>query len=144
MTGVTKVESTERRPTDRRPATYRAHMPILWWLRRRSYILFVARELTSVSVAWFVVYLLVLVAAVARGEEAYHRFIDWSKNPVVLTVNVVALLFVLFHAVTWFNLAPKAMIVKVRGRKIPPRLVAIAHFGAWVVVSAVVAWIVLG
>ena len=144
MTGVTKVERTERRNSERRPATYRAHMPILWWLRRRSYLLFVARELSSVFVAWFVVYLLLLVAAVGRGEAAYLRFMHWSKNPLVLTVNVVALLFVLFHAVTWFNLAPKAMIVKVRGKRIPPPLIAIAHFGAWVVVSAVVAWIVLG
>ena len=134
MSGLTKIE----RPT------YRARMPILWWMRKRSYLLFVARELSSVFVAWFVVFLLLLVVAVARGEEAYRRFSDWSANPVVIGVNVVALLFVVFHAVTWFNLAPKAMIVKVRGKRLPPALVAIAHFGAWVVVSAVVAWIVLG
>jgi succinate dehydrogenase subunit C len=139
MTSATKIERTERRPP-----TYRAHMPILWWLRRRSYLLFVARELTSVFVAWFVVFLLLLVVAVARGEESYQRFIDWTANPVVLAVNVVALLSVLFHSVTWFNLAPKAMIVKIRGQRLPPALVAVAHFAAWVVVSAVVAWIVLG
>ena len=62
----------------------------------------------------------------------------------MLALNVVALLFVLLHAVTWFNLAPQAMVVKVRGRRLPPVLVAAAHFGAWAVVSAVVAWIVLG
>jgi fumarate reductase subunit C len=84
------------------------------------------------------------VVAVGRGDEEYRRFVDWSTNPVVLTFNVIAFLFVLFHAVTWFNLAPKAMIVKVRGKRLPPALVAVAHFGAWAVVSAVVAWIVLG
>jgi fumarate reductase subunit C len=126
------------------PRTYRAPVPILWWVRRRSYLLFVARELSSIFVAWFVVYLLLLVVAVARGEDAYRRFLDWSANPWVLAVNVVALLFVVFHAVTWFNLAPKAMVVKARGRRLPPAFVAVAHFGAWAVVSAVVAWIVLG
>jgi fumarate reductase subunit C len=119
-------------------------MPILWWLRRRSYLLFVAREVSSVFVAWFVVYLLLLVRAVGQGEDSYRRFLDWSANPFVLTLNVVTLLFVVLHAVTWFNLAPKAMVVKVRGRRLPPAFVAAAHFGAWAVVSAVVAWIVLG
>jgi len=128
--------------TQARP--YRAHMPLGWWLRRRSYMLFVAREVSSVFVAWFVVYLLLLVWAVSRGPDAYQRFLDWSANPIVLVVNIVALLFVLLHAVTWFRLAPQAMVVKVRGRRVPSVLVAAAHFGAWAVVSAVVAWIVLG
>jgi fumarate reductase subunit C len=136
MTGATDVERT--------PKTYRAHLPILWWLRRRSYLLFVVRELSSVFVAWFVVFLLLLVVSIARGEEAYRRFLDWSANPVVLAVNIVALLFVVYHALTWFNLAPKAMILNVRGRRVPPPLVAFAHFGAWLVVSIVVAWIVVG
>ena len=139
MTNTAKIQRTQERAP-----TYRAHMPILWWTRRRSYLMFVVRELSSVFVAWFVVFLLLLVFAVARGDEAYRRFIDWSANPVVLVVNIVALVFILFHAVTWFNLAPKAMVVNVRGRRVPPILVAVAHFGAWMVVSAVVAWIVLG
>jgi len=33
---------------------------------------------------------------------------------------------------------------RLRGWLVPPRLVAAAHFGAWLVASAVVAWIVLG
>jgi fumarate reductase subunit C len=139
MSHATKLETARLRP---RP--YRARMPILWWLRRRSYLLFVAREMSSVFVAWFVVYLLLLVRAVGQGEDSYRRFLDWSANPFVLTLNVVTLIFVVLHAVTWFNLAPKAMVVKVRGRRLPPVFVAAAHFGAWAVVSAVVAWIVLG
>ncbi len=126
------------------PRPYRRRVPILWWVRRRSYLLFVAREVSSVFVAWFVVFLLLLVRAVLSGEDAYRRFLDWTANPFVLALNVVALLFVLLHAVTWFNLAPQAMVVKVRGRRLPPVLIAAAHFGAWAVVSAVVAWIVLG
>jgi fumarate reductase subunit C len=61
----------------------------------------------------------------------------------VLALNVVALAFVLLHAVTWFNLAPKALVVRVHGRQVPPRAVAAGHFGAWLVVSAVVAVIVV-
>jgi fumarate reductase subunit C len=130
--------------TERTARPYRAHVPILWWVRRRSYMVFVVRELSSIFVAWFVVFLLLLVVAIARGEDAYRLFLQWSANPVVIAVNVVAFLFVVFHAVTWFNLAPRAMILKLRGRRVPPPLVAIVHFGAWAVVSIVVAWVVLG
>jgi fumarate reductase subunit C len=130
------------RSTPARP--YRQRMPIFWWARRPSYLLFVARELSSVFVAWFVVYLLLMVWAMGRGEEAYERFVSWSANPIVLTVNIVALAFVVLHSVTWFNLAPKAMVVKLRGRRVPASLVGAAHFGAWLVISAVVAVIVYG
>ena len=65
-------------------------------------------------------------------------------QPWVLALNVVALLFLLLHAVTWFNLAPRAMVVRVRGTRLPAAWVAAAHFAAWAVVSAVVAWIALG
>jgi fumarate reductase subunit C len=123
---------------------YRPRTGLLWWVHRRSYLLFVLRELSSVFVAWFVVYLVLLVAAVHAGSDAYAGFLAWSARPWVVALNVVALAFVVLHAVTWFSLAPKAMVVRVRGRRLPARMVAAGHFAAWVVVSAVVAWIVLG
>jgi fumarate reductase subunit C len=124
-------------------APYRAPVSLLWWLRRRSYFLFAVRELSSVFVAWFVVYLLLLGNAVASGETAYQRFLELSATPWMLALNLVALLFVVIHALTWFNLASQAMVVRVGRRRVPPMLVAAANYGAWVVVSAVVAWVVL-
>ena len=63
----------------------------------------------------------------------------------MIVLNVVALLFVLFHAVTWFNLTPQAMVVRLRGRR---RAVARhprrATTLGWVAVSAFVAWLVVG
>lgn len=115
-----------------------------WWVHRRSYLLFVLRELSSVFVAWFVVYLLLLVGAVHRGSDSYQGFLEWSGRPWMLLLNIVTLAFVLLHATTWFNLAPKAMVLRVGGRRLPTRAVAAAHFTAWAVTSAVVAWIVLG
>jgi hypothetical protein len=49
-----------------------------WWTRKRSYFVFVMRELSSIFVAWFVVYLLMLVSAFAGRERvlaAYHHAI---------------------------------------------------------------------
>ncbi|MGH3520633.1 MAG: hypothetical protein ACRDQ7_25330 [Haloechinothrix sp.] len=122
---------------------YRQPVSTFWWLRRRSYFLFVLRELSSVFVAWFVVFLLLLVNAVSAGSAEYQRFLDWSASPWVLAFNVIALAFVLLHAVTWFNLAPKAMVVRVRGWRIPSIAVLASHYLLWAAVSAIVLWVVL-
>ena len=37
----------------------------------------------------------------------------------MIALNVVALVFVLLHTVTWFGLTPQAMAVRVMGRKVP-------------------------
>jgi fumarate reductase subunit C len=131
-------------PARPRARTYQPRISRLWWVRRPSYLLFALRELSSLFVAWFVVYLLLLVAAVHGGSDSYHAFLEWGSSPWLLVVNVVALAFVVLHAITWFNLAPQAMVIRLRGRRVPSRMVAAGHFAAWVVVSAVVAWIVLG
>jgi fumarate reductase subunit C len=122
---------------------YHRPIPLFWWLERRSYLVFVLRELSSVFVAWFVVYLLLLINAVSGGSAEYERFLDRSGQSWLLAINVIAFLFVLLHAVTWFGLAPKAIVVRLRGRRVPPPLIAAAHYAAWLVLSAVIAWLVL-
>ena len=44
------------------PLTYRRPMSTWWWLRKRTYFVFVMRELSSIFIAWFVVFLLLLAA----------------------------------------------------------------------------------
>jgi fumarate reductase subunit C len=114
-----------------------------WWAKRRSYLLFMLREISCVFVAWFVVYLLLLVHASSSGPDSYARFLDWTANPLVVLVNVVAFIFLLLHAVTWLNLAPRAIVPRIRGRRVPARAVLAGHYAAWLVVSAAVAWVVM-
>lgn len=123
--------------------SYRPPVSLFWWLRRRSYLVFVLRELSSVFVAWFVVYLLLLVNAVSSGHDAYQRFLDWSASPWVIAGNVIAFAFVVLHAVTWFNLAPRAMVVRLFGRRVPPGVILAVHYLAWAVISAAVVWVIL-
>jgi fumarate reductase subunit C len=121
----------------RRPSTY-------WWLERRAYLSFITRELSSIFIAWFIVYMLLLVRAVSRGDVGYREFLVWSRHPVVMALNVVTLFFVVFHAVTWFNLAPKAMVVHVRGKRLPGSLISASNYAAWVAATALVVWLLLG
>src|SRR3954468_9707399 len=74
---------------------YRQPISRYWWAKRRSYLLFMLREISCVFVAWSVVYLLLLVHATSTGRDSYARFLDWSANPFVVSVNVVAFIFLL-------------------------------------------------
>jgi fumarate reductase subunit C len=120
-----------------RPSTY-------WWLKRRAYLAFITRELSSVFIAWFIVYLLLLIRAVSQGDASYRQFLAWSRHPLVLLLNVVTLFFVVFHAVTWFNLAPKAMVVRMGGKRVPASLISASNYLAWAGATALVLWLLLG
>jgi fumarate reductase subunit C len=125
------------------PRWFRPHVSTYWWLARGSYLIFILRELSSIFVAWSVVFLLLLVRAVSQGDSEYEAFLLRSGRPAVLLLNIVSLFFLVFHAVTWFNLAPKAMVVHLRGRPLPGRWIAASNYLAWAVVSALIAWAVL-
>jgi fumarate reductase subunit C len=122
---------------------YQRPVALFWWLERRSYLLFVLRELSSVFVAWFVVYLLLLVNAISDGAASYDRFVNWSGHWWVVAINVIAMIFVLLHTVTWFALAPRAMVLRLRGSRVPPRAIVAGHYLACLLLSAIVAWVVL-
>ena len=121
---------------------YRRPVSTWWWLRKRSYFLFVMRELSSIFIAWLVVYLLLLVAAVGRGQTAYEDFLDFAANPAVVVLNVVGFAFVVLHAITWFSLTPKAMDARLGNRPVPPAAVIASQYVGLVVVSAFVVWLV--
>jgi fumarate reductase subunit C len=122
---------------------YRRPISVWWWTRKRSYFLFVMRELSSLFIAWFVLYLLLLIRAVAHGEAAYDDFLDTAASPWLVAVNLVAFGFVVLHTVTWFSLTPKAMVVSLRGRRVPPAVIIGAQYAGLAVVSALVYWLVV-
>ena len=121
---------------------YRRPVPTWWWLRKRTYFVFVMRELSSIFIAWLVLYLVLLVRAVGRGEAAYDDFLDWAASPWLVALNLVAVGFVVLHTVTWFQLTPKAMVVRVGGHRVPPAAIIASQYAGLVVLSALVVWLV--
>jgi fumarate reductase subunit C len=151
------------------PITYRQPVSKLWWMKKRTYLLFVLRELSSIFVAWFAVFLMIMVVAIGRGEASYQNFLNWAASPIVIVVNVVALAFLILHTVTWFALTPQAMVVRgpgsrraltmkevnVAGRwvsaatvvrvggRLPAAAVIASQYAGLIVVSAFIVWLVL-
>jgi fumarate reductase subunit C len=129
-------------PPTAEPRLYRRPVSTWWWTRKRSYFVFVMRELSSIFVAWFVGYLLAFVYAVGEGAAAYQDFLDGATAPWVVVVNVVGSVFLVLHVVTWFNLTPQAMDVRVRGRRVPAAPIVASQYAGLAVVSAFVIWLV--
>jgi fumarate reductase subunit C len=151
------------------PATYRQPVSRLWWLKKRTYFLFAMRELSCIFVAWFAVFLMIMVFAIGRGEASYQNFMNWAGSPVVIVINVVAFAFLILHTVTWFVLTPQAMVVRgpgarqvpavkevnVAGRivsaatvvrvggRLPASVLIASQYLGLAVVSAFIAWLVL-
>jgi len=125
------------------PKWYRRRVSVWWWLQNRTYTGFVLRELTSVFVAFFALVYLWQLRALAQGPEAYAQFLARLKTPLFLVLDGVAFLFILFHSITWFNLAPKAVVVRLKGKRVPDWVVVGLNYAAWLVLSGAVAFIVL-
>lgn len=125
------------------PRWYRRRVSVWWWLQNRSYTAFVLREITSVFVAFFAVIYLWQIRAIAQGPEAYAQFLARLGTRFFVVLDTVAFLFVLFHAVTWFNLTPKAMVLRIGGKRVADGVVLGLNYAAWVVISAAVAFVLL-
>ncbi len=119
---------------------YKRKMPILWWTKRRSHIRFIVRELTSLPVAYFAVVLLFLIRALSQGPEAYAAYLATMRLPAMILLHLIAFAGLIFHSITWFNLAPKAMVIKVGKNRVPDTMIILANYLGWIVVSVVIAW----
>jgi fumarate reductase subunit C len=116
-------------------------MPATWWLHNYHLVLFMIRELTSLFVAGYAVFLLVLLYL--RFTDQEQRFNEVLTSPVSIVLQLIALVFVVFHSVTWFNLTPKAVILWRGEEKVNPALIAGAHYALWAVVSLIVLYLIL-
>jgi fumarate reductase subunit C len=130
--------------TEFHPKWYRPRVSTYWWLSRSNYVRFILRELSSIFVASFVVITLMQIRALTLGPGPYGEFQEWLRRPIVVIWNVISFFFVVYHAITWFNLTPRAVTVRLRGQRLPDLFVAGSNYVVWLVVSGIVAWVILG
>src|SRR5437899_11964162 len=105
------------RYTEYHPRWYRTHVSTWWLFARWPFLKFILREISSVFVAWFVAVLLLQIRALSHGPDAYDRFEHWLQNPGIVFLNLIALCFVVFHVITWFNLSLRVMFVRLRAKR---------------------------
>jgi len=114
-----------------------------WWLSTRAYSLFMLRDLTSVFIAAYLVFFLLMLHSVAMGREAYEAYLRFLATPGMIAFHALTLAAALFHTITWFNFTPMVMGLRFREKRIPPRIIVGVTYAVWIAVSIAMTLIVL-
>lgn len=117
---------------------YYPEMRANWWLKRPGYILFMLREWSSLFIALFLVIFLVQTYQLTYGPEAYTAFAHKLRSPGWVIFHIVALLFSLYHSVTWFYSSAIVMPLRIGEWLVPRKLVVGLNLLVLVVVSIVI------
>ena len=113
---------------------YYPKMSATWWLEKKSYFMFMMRELSCVFIAIFLVVLLVQIYQLNQGHDAYAAFRQKLASPGWILFHVVALVFALYHSITWFY----STAVVVQFGRIRRELMVGLNIGAWIVLSLLI------
>lgn len=117
------------------------HMPSNWWTRKRSYRLFMVREVSAVFVAVFVLGYIGRLAALADGEAAYYNYMQGVGGFFGILWNCLALALVCYHAWSWFETSGIVAQVRLGGKLLPGSVIVRANQGAFLVISVVLFFI---
>jgi fumarate reductase subunit C len=110
-------------------------MPATWFLHNRHLLKFMIRELTSLFVLAFAIFLLILLYEANRGGEEFRKFyVGVVQSGWIKAFLWLSLAFVTFHGITSFNAAPTIMAPRWGEDRIDPRII----IAAWLIVSLLV------
>jgi len=126
-----------RRPYNRPMST------TTWYMRNSRYKVYVMHELTSFLVAFYAFLTIFALAALASDSaEVWNGFLASQQSTGMVVFHGLALLYFLFaQTFPWFKLAPKAMPIWLGEKKLPDIFIVVAHYVAWVVISAIIFWL---
>ena len=113
-------------------------------MRTAAYRRFMVRELTSVFIAGYLVFLLVWLRRLGDGPDAFAAMLRATRSLLSVVLHLLALAAAVYHSVTWFNLTPQVMPVRIGEERLPQSAVAIAMgYLPWLVLSGLIVWGVL-
>ena len=114
-----------------------------WYMRNGRYKKYMLREVTCLLVGFYSFFTICALAILAGGSaEAWASFLASQQNVFWITIHAIALVyFLVYMTFDWFKLAPKALPVQLGEQKMPDLYIIVAHYVAWVVVTAIVFWL---
>jgi len=125
--------------TETKPATkeYVRPIPVTWWLKHPAYTRFMIRDFTSVFIAGYCVFLMILMYRAGQDAESFGAFYQSLTGPLSIVLHLIALLFAVYHSMTFFNLTPRVLVVFRGDEKVPEAAIVGFHYAAWAVVSLI-------
>jgi len=117
---------------------YVRKVPASWWLRHAFYTKYMIREGTSVFLTAYSLILFTGLLRLSQGAAAFNGWQEALTSPLAIGFHVVALALAVYHTVTWFSLAPKAIDLRLGERKLPDSWIIAGHYAALALVSVIV------
>ena len=131
-------------PTPGRTRTAPPQTPTSWWGSKRivTYLLFDATGIVYFLVAFTA---LRLVRALGESPITYQQTLESFEHPLYILFHIVCLVSVVFVAVRFFRLFPKAQPPAIGPAKPPPGPVIHAMlYAVWIGITAIMTLILVG
>ena len=109
-----------------------------WLSRHPRYLRYMLRELSCLFIGGWTLMMVWGLARLAQGPAAWAAFLEALQTPASIVLQLLALGFSVYHAVTWFNLTPKALPVQLGQEFVADRVITGAHYAVWGLLSLAV------
>ncbi|MBU2896937.1 fumarate reductase subunit FrdC [Vibrio hepatarius] len=103
-----------------------------WWKDHPFYRFYMLREATVLPLVLFTLFLTFGLGALVKGVDAWHTWLEFMGNPIVITINILALAGSLLHAHTFFSMMPQVMPIRIKGKLLNKRMIV---FTQWAIVA---------
>jgi fumarate reductase subunit C len=114
---------------------YTRELPKDWWMKQLFYTKYMLREGSSVLITFYSLILAWGVLRLSQGELAFNAWLEALQNPFAILLHLIALVFALYHTITWFSLAPKAVDLWVKGKRLDDKVIVSGHYAAFIVIT---------
>jgi fumarate reductase subunit C len=109
-----------------------------WLTRHPRYLRYMLREFSCLFIGGWTLMFVWGLARLAQGPEAWAAFLEALRSPASIVLQLLALAFAVYHAVTWFKLTPKALPVQRGEEFVADGVISGAHFVVWSLLSLLV------
>lgn len=114
---------------------YITKQPSNWYMQSTFYKLYMLRELTSVPVILASLNLFWGIATLAASSpESWLSWIAFQKNPLIILLNLFAIVAAMYNTVEWYKAMPKAIRIQIGEKFVADKKMII---GSWVVFAVI-------
>ena len=114
---------------------YQAKQSRWWWTRNAFYRRYMLRETTSIFVLLFSLELIYSLLQLSQGEAVWNHWLGTLAQPLMILFNCLVLVATLYHASTWFRLAPKIMVLRFGDWQLPEKTMITGQWLGMIIVS---------
>jgi len=104
-------------------------------MKQLFYTKYMIREGSSVFITLYSLILAWGVLRLSQGEVAFNAWMHSLQSPPAIILHLIALVLALYHTITWFSLAPKAVDLWFKGKRLDDKVIVSGHYAAFIVVT---------